>query len=135
MRKVFVAFLLILIILTNSCSNKEENVTRDIPYESGVYHEKNWDEIKYKYRGGDVIPTKEVAINVAVQIFDGMRKIDREIYYEPQKVFFDEEDEIWIVTFYEPGNPNGPTWLGGSYYIAIRKNDGKVMCIWGTENV
>ncbi len=45
----------------------------------------------------------------------------------PQSVFFDSQDEIWILTFGTDGKDNV---AGGACSIAIRKQDGKVLSIW-----
>ena len=48
----------------------------------------------------------------------------------PQSVFFDSQDEIWIVTFGTDGKDNV---AGGDCSIAIQKLDGRILRIWFGE--
>ena len=82
---------------------------------------------------GYVIPDKETAISVAVQIFSGMEKGKTAEKFLPQSVFYDEEDEIWIVLFTEPIKKYGVATLGNGCCIAMQKSDGKVLRIWFEE--
>ena len=80
------------------------------------------------------IPNETVAVNVAQQIFDGMRKSEEMEKHVPLSVFFDTKDEIWIVTFNEPfDEATGTIRVGGGYSFAIQKSDGKVLRIWMNE--
>ena len=45
----------------------------------------------------------------------------------PNAVFYDEKDEIWIVSFWEDTDKN---ILGGDCSIAMQKKDSKVLNIW-----
>ena len=93
-----------------------------VKYESGNYHDKNWSETIGTY-GGMVIPDEETALKIAKAIFDGME-------YVPQSVFYDNQDEIWIVSF---GKNSNHIMLGGDCNIAMQKKDGKVLRIWFGE--
>lgn len=48
----------------------------------------------------------------------------------PQSVFFDKQDEIWIVSF---GMDSKENVVGGDCSIAIQKQDGRVLRIWFGE--
>lgn len=50
----------------------------------------------------------------------------------PQSYIFDNQDEIWIVTFGKYGKENV---AGGDCSIAIQKQDGQVLRIWFGEKV
>ena len=82
------------------------------------------------YSGRAVIPDEETALKIAEAIFDGMEKSEEAPKYVPQAVFYDNQDEIWIVSFWE--NSNQLT-LGGDCNIALQKKDGKVLRIWFGE--
>lgn len=101
-----------------------------IKYESGNFHDKNWSETIGTYSGNAVIPDEETALKIAKAIFDGMEKSKDAQKYVPQSVFYDNQDEIWIVSFGE--NSNQLT-LGGDCNIALQKKDGKVLRIWFGE--
>ncbi|MEF2724694.1 MAG: NTF2 fold immunity protein [Eubacterium sp.] len=48
----------------------------------------------------------------------------------PYAVFYDTQDEIWIVNF---RNPNSEKMIGGDCNIALQKKDGKVLRVWFGE--
>lgn len=100
-----------------------------IAYESGIYHNKNWNESACTYQSA-VIPDKKTALEIATVIFNRMRKSNSAQKYVPQSVFYDEQDEIWIVSFWE--GTNGIV-LSGDCSIAMQKKDGKVLRIWFGE--
>ena len=66
---------------------------------------------------------KEKAINEWLDLFGN--KIYKE---KPYQVFFDEENEVWLVKgTLEKGK------VGGVAYILIQKYDGKILAIWHTQ--
>lgn len=100
-----------------------------IEYKSGIYHNKNWGESVCTYQGA-VIPDKKTAIEIATAIFNSMKKSNATQKYVPQAVFYDEQDEIWIVSFWRDTNE---LILGEDCSIAMQKKDGKVLRIWFGE--
>ena len=50
--------------------------------------------------------------------------------YEPQSVFYDDQDEIWIVSFRKDSDE---IIAGGDCSIALQKKDGRVLRIWFGE--
>ena len=121
------------LILSSACahSKKTENneVNNMVKFESGNYFNKDWSETAGNYRGV-VVPNKETALNIAQAIFSGLEKSKEMQDYIPQSVFYDEQDEIWIVSFWKESNQ---ITLGGDCSIAIQKSDGKVLRIWFGE--
>lgn len=116
-------------ISCSACGNsKKENDM--IKYESGNFHDKNWSETIGTYSGEAVIPDEETALKIAKAIFDGMEKSKEAQEYVPQSVFYDNQDEIWIVSFWKNSNQ---LILGGECNIAMQKKDGKVLRIWFGE--
>ena len=100
-----------------------------IEYKTGVYHNKDWEDPIGTYQD-DVIPDKNAAVAIATQIFNQMDKSSDMQNYIPQIVFYDQEDEIWIVSFWEETDA---ITFGGDCSIAMRKKDGKVLRIWFGE--
>ena len=77
-----------------------------------------------------VILDEETALKIAKAIFYGMEKSKDAKEYVPQSVFYDNQDEIWIVSF---GKNSNHIMLGGDCNIAMQKKDGKVLRIWFGE--
>lgn len=125
---IFLFITLLSITLFSACGNgkKENNMVK---YESGIYYDKNWDETVGTYTES-VIPDKDTALEVATVIFNGMDKSRGAKEYVPKSVFYDDQDEIWIVSF---GKDSDEIILGGDCSIAIQKKDGKVLRIWFGE--
>ena len=125
---VLILILAFAVILFSSCNSK--GMKNDmVNYEVGAYHDKNWDETIGSYQG-EVIPDKETALEMAKAIFNGMEKSKESQHFIPQSIFFDEKDEIWIVSF---GKDSNEIILGGDCSIAMQKKDGKVLRIWFGE--
>ena len=99
-----------------------------VEFEAGSYFDKNWEESIGTYKGA-VIPDKDTAMNVAISIFDGMSKSEEVAEYVVQSIFYDEQDEIWIVSFWK----DSENLMGGDCSIALQKKDGKVIRIWFGE--
>lgn len=130
MKRLLIPMILLsvmVIVLFFGNNDKEKDM---IKYESGAYSDKNWSETIGTYSKQAVIPNEETAVKIATAIFDGMEKNKDSQKYVPQFVFFDNQDDIWIVSFWEKSNQ---TVLGGNCNIAMQKKDGKVLRIWFGE--
>ena len=140
MKKIFALFLIALLsIVFISCAQTNDELANNfekqneekydmLEFESGSHFDVNWEEITLTYTK-PVVSDKETAVKIAEAIFSGMEKDEIEKNYVPQYIFFDEQNEIWIVSFWE----NNDVIIGGSINIAIQKNDGKVLKIWYDE--
>lgn len=122
-------FLTIMVGCSNHQYQQNGDKNMDLEFKEGIYHEKTWDESIGTYKN-DIIPDKKIALQVAVQIFEGMQKSSTAEKYVPQTVFYDREDELWIVSFWEDTEEE---ILGGDCNIALQKKDGKVLRIWFGE--
>lgn len=105
--------------------------TVEVGYDEGIYSGKTWkkDDASGTYNG-NVIPDKETAVDVASQIHNSLfSSSDRVV----SNVFYDTEDQIWIVNFSEPPKSDGTITVGGDYTIAIKRSTGEVVRMWGGE--
>ena len=134
MKKSIILLLCIVIVnLTSSCMNVKKNEGDDMTYDSGIYYYKDWDSMDTTY-SGEVVPTKECAIEIATAIFNSMSKSEEMNAYKVSSVFYDTEDEFWVVTFADYYDEENDMYiLGGGVSIAIQKNDGRVLKIWYGE--
>ena len=101
-----------------------------IKYSSGVYYSKEWGN-KYGAYTGDAIPDEETAIEVATALYRGLPGNYKNSRREVCSVFYDEEEELWIVGFgvkYEKGATISLS-DGSGFLIAFRKSDGQVICM------
>lgn len=131
MKKKLILKITIIIIVVSfaACGNIKKEDSSMINYESGIFYDKNWSETVGTYTGA-VIPDKETALEIAKVIFNGMDKSKEVEEYVPKSVFFDCQDEIWIISFWKDSDE---IILGGDCSIAIQKADGKVLRIWFGE--
>lgn len=124
--------LLIMVLLFAGCKNNTEegdSDMRDIKYESGVFHDKNWNEKIGTYV--DVaVPDKETAIKIASAVIIPMQDKGYAKNYSVQSVFFDNTDEVWIVSFWED---KGDKTTGADCSIAIKKSNSQILRIWFGE--
>lgn len=109
-----------------SLKNEEKYM---IEFEKGTFLDKNWDEKVGTYQG-DAVPNEDTALEIAKAIFVSMEKSNVAQEYIPQSVFYDEQDEVWIVSFWKETNE---ITVGGDCNIALQKSDGKVLRIWFGE--
>lgn len=130
MKKTLLLLLLTLsIALFSVCMIQKKEEIGMVKYESGNYFNKDWNESVGTYKKV-AVPNKNVAIEIAQAIFNGMDKSGEMQKYIPQSIFYDEQDEIWIVSF---GKESNEIILGEDCSIAIQKADGKILRIWFGE--
>ena len=127
-RKLVMLLIVIGMMFCSACENNQQEKDM-VKYESGIFYDKNWDETVGTYSDA-AVPNKETAIKIAQAIFDGMEKSNEEQKYILKSVFYDKQDEIWIVSF---GDNSSQIILGGDCSIAIQRKDGKVLRIWFGE--
>lgn len=123
---IAISFLLLLLLLV-SCGNDMSD--REIQFEEGIFYDKNWSDTAGTYTG-NAVESKETAVAIATAVYNGMHKSQSMSDLTPQSVFFDSQDEIWIVTFGTDGKDNV---AGGDCSIAIQKLDGRILRIWFGE--
>lgn len=128
MKKIFKSVLIIIagtliLLFFSACTSQ------NIQYDEGIYANKDWNETVGTYTS-DVVKTKETAIQMAVAVYNGMDKSNDMSDLTPTSVFYDEQDEIWIVSF---SKESAEHTVGGDCSIAIQKKDGKVLRIWFGE--
>ena len=117
------------IALLSACEIPRKEKIDMVKFESGNYFNKDWSENVGTYKK-EAVPNKEVALEIAQAIFNGIDKSEKVREYVPQSIFYDEQDEIWIVSFWKESDE---ITLGGDCSIAIQKSDGKVLRIWFGE--
>ena len=127
MKKCIAISVLLLSLLLSSCANDTSD--QEIQFEEGIFYDKNWSDTAGTYTG-NVVESKETAVAVATAVYNGMRKSQSMSNLTPQSVFFDSQDEIWIVTFGMDGKENV---AGGDCSIAIQKQVGRILRIWFGE--
>jgi len=127
MKKCIAISVLLLSLLLSSCANDTSD--QEIQFEEGIFYDKNWSDTAGTYTG-NAVESKETAVAVATAVYNGLRKSQSMSNLTPQSVFFDSQDEIWIVTFGMDGKENV---AGGDCSIAIQKQDGRILRIWFGE--
>lgn len=127
MKKCIAISVLLLSLLLSSCANDTSD--QEIQFEEGIFYDKNWSDTAGTYTG-NAVESKETAVAVTTAVYNGMRKSQSMSNLTPQSVFFDSQDEIWIVTFGMDGKENV---VGGDCSIAIQKQDGRILRIWFGE--
>lgn len=132
-----ICFLVFVAILCCACGNSkavaDDNSNDSVTFNSGSYFLKFWNITDYNTYDYDAIPNKETALAVAKEIWEGIPKSNRKQQYTAQEVFFDEEDEVWIITFGDDVPSAGPISTGNCCSIAIQKKDSKILSIWFGE--
>ncbi len=155
MKKVLLSLisLLTLLILLNSCQNskvcscqpkEDPKLTIDVKYSTGTYYKDirydtgdfekenlyDWEDHAGVYKE-DVVPDRDVALTVGIAVFKGIAKNSKSLEdFVPQSVFYDTENEFWVVIFYpDYDSDEGVYVAGGDCSVFIRKKDGQVFRI------
>ena len=136
MKKAMVFMAIVLVFLAVVCDMNSSNNTDKgdenmraysknesydyIRYEEGIYANKDWENV-----GGYIdeicISNKEIAIKIALSIFENFQKDGQFKNHVVQKVFFDTKDRLWIVSFGENDT------LGGDLSIVLRSDNAQVI--------
>lgn len=127
MKKVLLLILCLLLILTGC--NKQPDTEGDIVFRSGIYPSKFWETDRIENSQYCIIPDMDTAVRVATEIYKGISMSPQMRAYTAQSVFYDEEDEVWIVLFRDELPASGPIATGPFYSIALQRKDGKVLSI------
>lgn len=116
-------------ITEGDSSITEGEPSREIDYQEGVYSKyygEMWDSAEAE-GSENKVPDKETAIAIACEEFERLRTRN-ENGYVLTGVFFDTEDEVWVVDFgLEVPIP------GACFSIAISKQNGKILNAWPGE--
>ena len=120
------------ILATTICqkTTKPQETTEpyeDVPMISAIYPDEQWGSLHGIPLEGDRVPDKVTAINIAVQIHNALEDDRFKVETAPQFVFYDEKDEVWIVSFWEDGREG--VLDGGELRIIIRKSDAAVLSV------
>ena len=115
-----------------SVTNKEEETTYS--YSEGIYPGKDWTDVTAGTENPDtssydaIVPNKETAISIAINAFEELKLSGICQSYVLQGVFYDTEDDIWVVYFDEDSEIPG-----SCYNIAISKATGEIIKMWPSD--
>ena len=96
-------------------------ITGDFPYEEWKNNAPPLED--------PIVPDMETAMGIATAVFNGMEKPESVKDNVLSSVFYDEQNEVWIVSFGKKQDESEGIIIGGDCYIAIQKEDGKVLYI------
>ena len=112
---------------------EQETLPSEIKVLYGTYWYSYMENPQWKHEG-DVIPTAEVALRVAKNVFYAMSEEKPHINnYQPIGIMYDEPHGYWMVLFQEPPSKPGMIVLGDAYTVVLQKSDGRVVQISWSE--
>lgn len=138
MKKAIVLFVMVLDIILVGCSSPNTTINSDdastnpmdtVEFITGIDQEKVWkNDEDYDWTADPVFDSK-TALNIAIVYFENVKQeCDGMINYVPTRVFYDTEDEVYVVLFMEKSNNKA----GGDFNIALNKC-GQVLRMWAGE--
>ena len=135
--KKLVLCILLLVVTLSGCQNNQakediQKETTNIKTEQGVYKNKEWDSFEFPITA-ECVPDSETAIAVAEIILSNLQEQGYFPDYKTQSVFYDTEDNIWIVSFGDSSITETTAIAGSSFSIAIAKDDGRIIKMWVGE--
>ena len=99
-------------------------------YNDTIYHYENYFPLEKKSEALGFIDSAKTAKNKAEMVWIEIygKSIKRQ---KPYQVFFDETNEVWLITGSFPMPERlFKSFKGGVAHILIQKSDGKVLAIW-----
>ncbi len=110
----------------------------EVIFESGEYDDKIWETgCDYiNYDDFDCVPDIDTAMEIAsIIMYKNCNEKDFFENYKLKYVFYDEIDNVWIVSFFPNCDDlkDGTFIVGGDLNIAISRKDARVLAIWGGE--
>lgn len=127
MKRVAILIACVVLLLLGCCKAPDSDY--DVDFYSGIYPLKFWETEGLENSQFCAIPDMDAAIKIANVVFENTPKQKSEQAFKPQSVFYDEEDEVWVLLFRNPYPETGAVSTGPCYTIAIQKQDGKVLGI------
>lgn len=97
-KKLSATLIIALCILVFASAGNNEMENDGIIYESGCYAYKDWEKKRHTYDDA-IIPDEKSALEVAKAIYYNLDNVYDKYDREPFYVFYDEIDEMWIVSF------------------------------------
>lgn len=128
MRKILIITSCLFLLILIGCKAGGDNIMKDIRYEEGIYQNKNWNEIEFPFEQ-PCVPDKETAITITNSIMSNFQSDGHFPNYVAQSIFFDKEDELWIVSYWQEKE----NYVGADFTIALRKDNGQVVKMWVNE--
>lgn len=129
-------FTYILAYHNNNFSNEQTNSDYSkIKFLSGEYYNKIWnqDDVQNIF-DSNCVPDMESAVQIANVIFYNKQKQGLFKEYKLQSVFYDESDDVWIISFWKPyDEKNCLITVGSDFNIAISQRNGEVLTYWVGE--
>ncbi|NLJ16972.1 MAG: hypothetical protein GX346_07560 [Clostridiales bacterium] len=128
MKRLFVIIIFVIVVLVvyfNSLKASDSEDNSKIAFETGSFKYYNNINENKMYKGS-VIDNEETALSLAIIILDA---IDfSKGGGVPQKVFYDKENEVWIVSFWSEIDKDSSKTI--KTYISLKKENGAVDKIW-----
>lgn len=129
--KRLLPLIIIIVLVFMGCAPEstpiEDSSEVAIDFDTGIHWSKFWKTEKIENSDYCVIPSEDVAIKIATAIYQELPIHT----YSAQGVFYDEQDEVWVVEFYAPLPELGPMPTDQpTHSIALQKKDGKVLSIY-----
>lgn len=133
LRKIVTTILLTVFSLWSFNGNVEGLEIKDVEIFPDLDRRKPWHRAEFTYTD-PIIPDEETAAMIASAIMKSIQCKGYAPNYELQRVFFDEEEEVWMVTFGEGFNTEDKVMTAGaSCCIALAKSNAEVLSIWFGE--
>lgn len=140
MKKIII--IIVLMILLSGCNSKQGKdeimlEQGNVTFNTGISQYKPWENIEEIGEScivpNDVISNHEVALAVASAIFEGLHNGNEPVLV-PVSVFYDTEDQVFAVSFYDKNFIGNYDYDGVSgFCIVLRQSDGKVLVMFSEE--
>jgi hypothetical protein len=111
-------------------ASHEADSSSDISFSSGVYFNPIWREKEKQVGEVDIVcvPDKETAVQISDIVLKNLQNDGHFKDYVLISVFYDETDEVWIVSYAEDTEQ-----CGNSCSVAISAKTAEILRIWAGE--
>lgn len=128
---IFIFAAAVVTLMLSGCRLDYNSSEIEIEYKEGVYHSKKWDPSDFEEPDNTISNSntdKSAAISIACAEFEKVQQKGVGKDYVLTGVFYDTEDEVWVVYFCPK-----PIVPGSCYNIAVSKKTGKILNMWPGE--
>lgn len=128
MKEKLVWGVLLALLLSGCGSNGKaasvENGNEKIRYEEGIWPLENWENAEYPFEAV-CVPDSDTAVRITGIFMEQFQKQNKFRGYVPTSVFWDTENQVWVVTYAESGD-----YPSACISIAVRKENAQVLGMW-----
>jgi len=112
----------------NASPSESDIIYHEVTYQTGIYHNKDWENGHGRTHDRKVITDSDTAIAFGDIILKNYQSRGAYLDFTLQYVFYDTEDDVYILSYWQYDRGTG--WCTTCFSIAINCSNGEVLRMW-----